>query len=155
MAGMSALPSARRSRCAPDGADSDVPHSRGGLARRRAELEARWRETLERVTTLSVAYHDATASRLPGAAVPSAARAGGAPPARQDGAEATQLARRVVAERQALAEIEAALDRIALDQYGRCEQCHRPISARLLALRPEVRFCSDCSRRPAPVVAYA
>jgi RNA polymerase-binding transcription factor DksA len=151
MAGMPALPSARRH--APDGAGSDLPRSRDATARRRAELEARWRKTLERVTTLSVAYHDAAAGRVPGP--PPTPQAGEAPPTRQGGEGALRLARRVVIERQALAEIEAALDRIALGQYGRCEQCHRPISAGLLAVRPEARFCSACSRHCVPLVAYA
>lgn len=154
MAGNSALPSARRSRYAPDGADRGVPRSPGGMAARRAELEARWRDTLERVTTLSVAYHDAAAGRRPGTP-PQTAPAGEAPSARHGGAETLRLARCVVAERQALAEIEAALDRIALGHYGRCEQCHRPISAGLLTAQPEARFCSACMRRSAPLVAYA
>jgi hypothetical protein len=34
----------------------------GGLAQRRALLEARWRDGLERVSALSVAYHDAAQS---------------------------------------------------------------------------------------------
>ena len=85
----------------------------GGLAQRRALLEARWRDRLEQVTALSLAYHDAAQNVPPG-------------PAGRQGAEwrrARQLARQAVAERQALAEIEAALDRIASGQYGWCEQC--------------------------------
>jgi len=109
---------------------------RAGLADRRAQLEARWRERLERVTALSVAYHD-EAQR--------AARTGG------DGSggsrRARLLARRAVAERQALAEIEAALERITSGQYGWCEQCRRPIAAALLAVAPQVRYCAGCRRR--------
>jgi DnaK suppressor protein len=110
----------------------------GGLAQRRALLEARWRDRLERVTALSLAYHDAAQS------VPSG-------PAGNRGASsrrARQLARQAVAERQALAEIEAALDRIAAGQYGWCEQCGRPISATLLAAQPQTRYCAACKRSP-------
>jgi DnaK suppressor protein len=115
----------------------------GGLAQRRALLEARWRERLERVTELSLAYHDA-AQGLPF----------GLPLSRgASSRRARQLARQAVAERQALAEIEAALDRIATGRYGWCEQCHRPISAALLAAQPAARYCPACRRLPAQRVA--
>jgi RNA polymerase-binding transcription factor DksA len=136
MAGTSTLSSARRSRHAAGGASGAASRAVGDLAQRRGQLEARWRKTLERVTALSVAYHDAAA-------------------ARPVGEDVARLGRRVVAERQALAEIEAALDRIAVGQYGRCEQCHRPISAGLLAAQPEARFCSACSRHSAHLAAGA
>ena len=108
----------------------------GGLAERRAQLEGRWRARLERVTALSLAYHDEAALAGSGRA---ASQAAGSRRARQ-------LARQVVAERQALAEIESALDRIAAGQYGWCEQCGRPIAATVLAVQPEVRFCAACGR---------
>ncbi len=110
----------------------------GGLAERRALLEARWRDRLERVTALSLAYHDAAQS------VPAGLTGGRGASVRR----ARQLARQAVAERQALAEIEAALDRIAVGRYGRCEQCSRPIAAALLAAQPQVRFCAACGRLP-------
>lgn len=155
MASTSAFPSARSSHRALHAADSAAPSVARTMATRRAELEARWRETLERVTSLSVAYHDAAAGRLPGAPPAPTPQQGAGPPSTQGGRHVSRLARRVVAERQTLAEIEAALDRIAAGQYGRCEQCHGPISAPLLAAQPEARFCSACSRRPARVLAYA
>jgi RNA polymerase-binding transcription factor DksA len=104
-------------------------------AQRRAELESRWRVRLERVTELSLAYHDAAQLARDGtpSARPSAAR------------RARLLARRAVAERQALADIEAALDRLSNGQYGRCEQCHGPISAALLARQPQARYCPACA----------
>jgi RNA polymerase-binding transcription factor DksA len=132
----------------------------GGLARRRAELEARWRDRLERVTALSLAYHDeversgsvAVAAAQPGAERPAADR----PAAdRRTPRRVRLLARRAVAERQALAEIEAALDRIATGRYGRCEQCGRPIGAGLLAAAPQARYCAACSRQAAHRMAYA
>lgn len=110
----------------------------GGLAQRRALLEACWRDRLERVTALSLAYHDAAQNVPLG---PAGSRGASARRARQ-------LARQAVAERQALAEIEAALDRIAAGRYGCCEQCSRPISATLLAAQPQARYCAACRRSP-------
>jgi RNA polymerase-binding transcription factor DksA len=123
-------------------------------ARRRADLEARWRETLERLTALSVAYHDTGAVGLV-VLTPSAGSAAPPQQERRDDQDAWRLAQRVAAERQVLAEIEAALDRLARGRYGRCEQCRRRIPARLLATRPEARFCSSCSDRAARLPAYA
>lgn len=105
------------------------------LAQRRAQLESRWRARLEQVTELSLAYHDAAQQARDGS------------PTSQLGAvrRAELLARRTVAERQALADIEAALDRLSNGQYGRCEQCRQPISAALLARQPQARYCSACA----------
>jgi RNA polymerase-binding transcription factor DksA len=112
-----------------------------GLAQRRDELERRWRARLERVTELSLAYHDAAQLARDGAP------AGRLRAARR----ARLLARRTVTERQALAEIEAALDRLSTGQYGRCEQCREPLSAALLARQPQARYCTACGclARPA------
>jgi RNA polymerase-binding transcription factor DksA len=153
MAGITTLSSARRARHAAGGVGGAGARSPGFLARRRAELEARWRTTLDRVTALSVAYHEAAAVGPLKLAAPAADQAAEAPPVSPGEQDVLRLARRVVAERQALAEIEAALDRIAGGQYGRCEQCHRPMSAGLLAAQPEARFCSACSRHSAHPVA--
>ncbi len=153
MAGISTLSSARRTRLAAGGAGGTAARSPGFLARRRGELEARWRATLDQVTTLSVAYHEAAAARLPDLAVPPAGQTAERRPASPGDADVSRLAQRVVAERQALGEIEAALDRIASGQYGRCEQCHRPISAGLLTAQPEARYCSACSRHSAHLLA--
>jgi DnaK suppressor protein len=108
--------------------------SSAGLMERRAQLEGHWRARLERVTELSLAYHDAAQlirDSSPAARLRAARRA-------------RLLARRTVTERQALAEIEAALDRIANDSYGWCEQCREPISAALLAKQPQARYCATC-----------
>jgi DnaK suppressor protein len=110
----------------------------GGLAQRRALLEACWRDQLERVTALSLAYHDAAQSPSSGVAISRRAR---------------QLARQAVAERQALAEIEAALDRMTAGQYGWCEQCGRPIAAALLTAQPQARYCAACGCQPTHSVA--
>lgn len=124
------------------------------LARRRADLETRWREVLERLTALSVAYHETRAVRL-GRLTESAGPVATSPGMEHGDQAAWRLARRVAAERQLLAEIEAALDRIARGRYGRCEQCRQQISARLLGARPEARFCSSCSSQAANQPAYA
>lgn len=105
-----------------------------GQVQRRAQLEASWRARLERLTELSLAYHDAAQQARHGS-----------PELRGHAAHsARELARQTVTERQALAEIEAALDRIASGQYGRCEQCRAPIPAALLARQPQIRYCASC-----------
>jgi DnaK suppressor protein len=114
---------------------STLTMSRPDEMERRAQLEDRWRARLERVTELSLAYHDAA----------QLAREAGTAAERSRATRRTRkLARAVVAERQALMEIEAALDRITRGQYGQCEQCREPISAALLAGHPQARYCSAC-----------
>ncbi len=108
------------------------------LMHQRAQLESRWRDRLERITALSLAYHDV---------------------AQQDpeSRRARLIARQAVVERHALAEIEAALDRLAAGRYGRCEQCGKPIAAALLTARPQTRYCGACGprSRQAQQLAYA
>jgi DnaK suppressor protein len=116
---------------------STLTMSQPGLMQRRAQLEGCWRARLERVTELSLAYHDAAQVAEPPAGRGQRAR------------RLRILARRTVSERQALAEIEAALDRLSAGQYGQCEQCHEPVPAALLAAHPEARYCARCSL-PAP-----
>ena len=114
----------------------------GSLARLRTELEERWRMTLERVVALSLAYYDAAEHPRPGSAT--------ADQSLPDGpASASQLARQAVSERQRLAEIEAALDRISAGHYGSCEECGRPIAPGVLVAHPEARFCAACGRQAA------
>lgn len=129
----------------------------GGLAQRRAQLESRWRERLERVTELSLAYLEEAQWPPPGPSGTGTRTSTGTPPATGTGMSrrARQLARQAVAERLALAEIEAALDRIASGRYGWCEQCARPIAATVLTAQPQARYCSSCGRPPAQRAAYA
>jgi RNA polymerase-binding transcription factor len=105
-------------------------------AERRALLEGCWRARLERITELSLAYYDA-AQRSGQGTYAERSRA-----ARQ----ARKLARATAGERQQLAEIEAALQRISTGKYGQCEQCRAPIAAALLASRPQARYCESCGR---------
>ena len=57
-------------------------------------------------------------------------------------------------ERAELAEIDAALERLARGHYGKCELCGRAIPARRLEALPETRTCVECasgrSRSAAP-----
>jgi DnaK suppressor protein len=105
----------------------------GSGPRRRALLEARWRARLQRVTELSVAYHDAAATVPAQAGYDDQGRRG-----RQ------QLLRQAVAVRRALADTEDALARLAAGRYGRCEQCATVVPPGVLALNPETRYCARC-----------
>jgi len=95
----------------------------------RAILEARWRDRVQEVTDLSLAYHGAV---------------GDAPDGGAD-KRARQLARRTVAARQRLADTEDALGRLAAGHFGECEQCGAPIPVVLLFAAPESRYCPDCA----------
>ena len=48
-----------------------------------------------------------------------------------------------------LAEIDAAVARLADASYGTCESCGRPIPRERLAVRPSARRCVPCARRAA------
>jgi RNA polymerase-binding transcription factor DksA len=106
----------------------------------RTLLGLRWQEELEHVTELSLAYYGAeedAADRSRDQAARTAAR--------QD---AAMIRRRTVAHRQVLAEIEAALTRVASGRFGWCEQCGTAIDAELLASAPERRYCAGCADVP-------
>ena len=51
------------------------------------------------------------------------------------------------AAREDLAELEAALARLADGSYGTCQVCGARISAERLAARPAARACVGCARR--------
>jgi RNA polymerase-binding transcription factor DksA len=120
------VPAGRRAAGARPEAAHLAPETMPGW---RARLEAHWRARLERVTELSLAYHDAAD-----------ARAGHVPGARP----ARPLLRQAVAERRALAEIEAALARVGQGRFGRCERCGGVISAARLTRTPQARYCLSC-----------
>lgn len=46
----------------------------------------------------------------------------------------------------ALTDIEAAMQRMATDSYGRCEQCRSAIPLERLEILPMVRLCMRCQR---------
>jgi RNA polymerase-binding transcription factor DksA len=108
------------------------------LPRWRALLETRWQERLEAVTEFSLAYHDAREA---------AADAGLGRDARWAARlRASAALHRAVAERLALAEIEAALARLAVGRFGWCEQCGAAIAAARLAEAPQARYCEAGER---------
>jgi RNA polymerase-binding transcription factor DksA len=108
------------------------------LPRWRALLGLRWQERLERVTEFSLAYHDARDAAADARAGRDAQLA-----ARQ---RSSAILHRAVAERLALAEIEAALARLAAGRFGWCEQCGGAIATARLAEVPQARYCPECER---------
>lgn len=46
-----------------------------------------------------------------------------------------------------LADVDAALQRLAAGRYGLCEQCGQPIGEERLAALPAVRLCITCASR--------
>ena len=49
--------------------------------------------------------------------------------------------------REQLAQIDAAMRRLADGSYGRCERCGQPIGAARLAARPVATMCIRCASR--------
>ena len=49
--------------------------------------------------------------------------------------------------REDLRQTQRALVRASQGQYGMCEDCHRPLSARLLELKPSATSCPVCEAR--------
>ena len=49
--------------------------------------------------------------------------------------------------REHLAQIDAAMRRLAAGSYGRCERCGQPIGAARLAARPVAASCISCAGR--------
>jgi RNA polymerase-binding transcription factor DksA len=124
-------PAAAAVRPAPAAAAPEADHlTPQTLPGWRALLESHWRARLERVTELSLAYHDAEEARA------------GQPPSRARSAR--PLLRQAVTERRALAEIEAALARLGNGRFGRCERCGGVISAPRLTRTPQARYCMSC-----------
>jgi DnaK suppressor protein len=58
------------------------------------------------------------------------------------------LERLQAVESRELAEIEAALKRLAMGTYGRCERCLTPVGPHRLQAVPEARLCMSCAARP-------
>ncbi len=117
------------------------------LPRWRALLESHWRHRLELLTRFSLAYHDAEAAATDPHLSHSARRAARV--------HSDWLLRRTVAERQALAEVEAALSRVAAGRFGWCELCGAAMPAERLAELPQARYCAGCTAGPARPAARA
>ena len=49
--------------------------------------------------------------------------------------------------RDALAEVEHALDKLSADRYGLCESCGKPIAPARLEAKAAARTCIDCASR--------
>ncbi len=96
-------------------------------ARWRTVLEARWRERLHELTRLCVAFHEAGSEALS-----------------QPYPSLRHLTRRAVHARQALAETDSALKRLAAGTFGRCEDCASEIPVTTLRGLPETRYCPRC-----------
>ena len=112
----------------------------------RALLEAQWRDRVQEVTELSLAYHEAASAAAVAPAGP--APAGPAPAGGPGERKVRKLLRRTVTARRALADTEEALSRLASGQYGLCEGCAATIPERLLAAVPDTRYCPRCRPRP-------
>jgi DnaK suppressor protein len=108
------------------------------LPRWRAQLTERWREQLDEVSALSRACHRAQHA---------------AANARQDTRQAawrqaSAAMQRAAAGWLALAEIEAALARLAAGRFGWCQHCGAAITAATLAQTPLARCCPACDGSP-------
>jgi DnaK suppressor protein len=103
-------------------------HLPGG-PRWRALLEARWQDRLQKVTELSLAFHDAGSAAEP----------------HHSASQVRRLMRRATAARRDLADTDDALSRLAGGRFGQCEQCTEPIPAAHLFRVPENRYCPRCA----------
>jgi DnaK suppressor protein len=61
--------------------------------------------------------------------------------------ERSQVATLVADTQNRLAEIDAALDRLAAGTYGTCERCGRAIPSARLEARPVATLCVECATR--------
>ncbi len=59
--------------------------------------------------------------------------------------ERSQVAALVLQVQRQLAEVEAAIERLAAGTYGVCEQCGQPIAPARLEARPTARTCIGCA----------
>ncbi|MFE0784568.1 TraR/DksA family transcriptional regulator [Streptomyces mutabilis] len=76
------------------------------------------------------------------AAVPS--RAG--EPSRPGAAQTEVRVKLVASARMVLADVEAALARLADGRYGRCHLCRRPVDRERLMIVPQARYCARCQQ---------
>ena len=105
------------------------------LPRWRARLERLWRQQVEEIIELSLAYHEA-ASAEPAGDRPELAAA--------RTRRLQQMLARTAFAHLALAEIEAALARIDAASYGVCEQCGDRLRSDWLEASPQLRYCPRC-----------
>ena len=101
----------------------------------RASLEELWRQKVDQIVVLSIAYHDD---------LPSGSAADSAPSRPTTNA---RLMRRMLRAHEDLALIEDAIDRIKFGTYGICGSCEQPIAADWLTATPYARDCPACCLR--------
>jgi DnaK suppressor protein len=119
----------------PRSAASFLADPAGDLPRWRDRLERLWRQQVEEIIELSLAYHEAA----------SAERAGDRPElAAARSGRLQQMRARAASAHHALAEVEAALARIDAASYGVCEQCGERLRADWLEASPQLRYCRRC-----------
>src|SRR5260221_2607911 len=102
----------------------------------RATLEELWRQKVDQIVMLSMAYHDEVP---PGSVADSSCQLAG---------REARLMRRVLRAHEDLALIEDAIDRIKAGAYGICGSCEQAICADWLGRSPYVRDCPACSLGP-------
>ncbi len=98
-----------------------------------ASLEEMWRQKVDQIVVLSMAFHD----DVPVDTVHALTS--------RRGCGDTLLMSRVMRAHEDLALIEDAIDRIKAGTYGMCDRCRQPISTGWLTEMPYARDCPDCS----------
>ncbi|POX36669.1 hypothetical protein C3486_32420 [Streptomyces sp. Ru73] len=65
---------------------------------------------------------------------------------RRSAAQAAVHVRLAASARMVLADVEAALERIAEGRYGSCHLCRRPVGRDRLMIVPQARYCARCQQ---------
>ncbi|MFJ8149916.1 TraR/DksA family transcriptional regulator [Streptomyces sp. NPDC096048] len=68
------------------------------------------------------------------------------PVPRRSAAQTEVRAELAASARMVLADVEAALERMAEGRYGRCHLCRRPIDRERLVIVPQARYCARCQQ---------
>lgn len=98
-------------------------------ARWRSVLESRWRDRLQRLTDVCLAFYEAGNQAL----------------ARQPHRPLPALMREAVQARHELRETDEALARLSSGRFGQCEDCAGAIPVISLLHAPELRYCPACA----------
>ncbi|MGW7570164.1 TraR/DksA family transcriptional regulator [Streptomyces tendae] len=67
-------------------------------------------------------------------------------PVRRTAAQTEVRVKLAASARMVLADVKAALDRIAEGRYGRCQLCRRGIDRDRLMIVPQARYCARCQQ---------
>ncbi|AKZ58941.1 hypothetical protein SAM23877_5896 [Streptomyces ambofaciens ATCC 23877] len=65
---------------------------------------------------------------------------------RRSAAQTEVRAELAASARMVLADVEAALDRMARGRYGSCHLCRRPVDRERLMIVPQARYCARCQQ---------